>query len=100
MIGIGSEKGTENEEIMKKYKNIGKEKTIAIRTKQNEVFLNRTGALLYKNMKLNPVILSDNVSVRICVKLLNAGWMKRNEQEIKLVKSKISNNTHGLINHL
>ena len=100
MIGIGSVKGIEKDEIMQKYKNIGKEKTIDIRTKQNEAFLNRTGALLYKNMKLNPVMLSDKVSVRIGVKLLNAGWMKRNEQEIKLVKSKISNNTHGLINHL
>ncbi len=85
---------------MKKYKNIGKDKTIAIRTKQNEAFLKRTGALLYKNMKLNPVMLSDKVRVRIGLKLLNAGWMKRNEQEIKLIKSKISSNIHGLINHL
>ena len=72
---------------MKKYKNIGKEKTIAIRTKQNETFLKRTGALLYKNMKLNPVMLSDKVRVRIGLKLLNAGCMKRTEQEIKLIKS-------------
>jgi len=33
MIGIGSEKGIKKEEIMKKYKNIGKEKTKAIKTK-------------------------------------------------------------------